>query len=898
MMEKKSRHEPMPFPRFTKVIINHFLSQHKSFSKLKFQHYHTIKDDGVVSRLKFVRIGKDYQDYGLPIPETMLTLGKGSHGKKTPDTTEATINVSKESDTEPARKRTASRRVVKKKVTSTADDNIVPESNIALKLGKSMSLTEAAEEEATRQVHATHARIVTEPIPEPARRRPSALKESKKTSRRQPGTGGSSEGTGVSPRVPDESTVVPATSSEGEGTGTKPGVLDEEKVTSEANVDTNEEEEKKDDNDDKSIDLEQTDDEETDDEFVHVNDDEDEEMTNAEVEESGNDDEEVTDATKVDAGKNEEVKDDAKKVELPPTSSILSVSSGFSDQFLKLLFDTSLIGNVKDTIDAEINSLLDIKIQYEVPHIQSPSILTEPVSVIFEPLVLTPIPKTPSVALVTTLLPPSSVSTIPPVLLQTTTPNPAPPITTEAPTITTAILESNALAAVQLRVSKLEKDVSELKKMDHSPEAPALKPSKIQTSTINLEPKSKKRASKIRKIKKEQDEKQNMPKYIIKSTDKVTLKEYHLKSALYLTINENKSFNRNPTNHALYHALMEALIDVMDKGVSDTVKNHKIQHDDDEDDDEDPNVGPNKGKKTKRKRTKESESSMKPSTTKEISKGKAPTKSSKIEGDHCPFDVSKPLPLKGRPGHLTVVAEYFFNNDLEFLKSLDPKKKYTTSITKTKVARYEIVGIEDTKILSVVSVSVKKLHGYGHLDEIVVRRADLQHKLFQLNGSDIVDLIAALRMFTGSLIIKRRVEDLRLGVESYQKKLNITAPQKTFPEIKFKELYTPSYKPPWVIYEDLNKHKRVMRADELYKFLNGTLKTVCDELHIKILDFLLGYNKEMSRRKWTAIHKRRSELMVELIDKQIRERRIIRNLERLVGARELEMEYRLMTRTN
>ncbi|GJT75698.1 hypothetical protein Tco_1042423 [Tanacetum coccineum] len=65
------------------------------------------------------------------------------------------------------------------------------------------------------------------------------------------------------------------------------------------------------------------------------------------------------------------------------------------------------------------------------------------------------------------------------------------------------------------------------------------------------------------------------------------------------------------------------------------------------------------------------------------------------EGDHCPFDLTKPLPLKGHPGHLTVVVEYIFNNDLEFLKSSDPEKKYTTSITKTKAARYEIVGIED-----------------------------------------------------------------------------------------------------------------------------------------------------------------------------------------------------------
>ncbi|GJX80600.1 retrovirus-related pol polyprotein from transposon TNT 1-94 [Tanacetum coccineum] len=272
--------------------------------------------------------------------------GKGSHGKKTADTVVATVDVSEESDLEPARKRTASRRVVKMKVTISAVDNIILDPDNALELGKSISLTKAAEEEAARQVHATHVRSVTESVPEPAKRRPSAkgvqsltpeekeaadtmqaLKERKKTSRRQLGTGGSSEGTGRIPGVPDESTFVSATSSE--GTGTKPGVPDKEKVTSEANIilewgseqeseyseeDQRDDEEvdwiysdesdqkKDDDDDDKSIDLEKTDDEETDDEFLYsdeqVNDDEDEEMTNAEVEESGKGDAEISDVTK------------------------------------------------------------------------------------------------------------------------------------------------------------------------------------------------------------------------------------------------------------------------------------------------------------------------------------------------------------------------------------------------------------------------------------------------------------------------------------------------------------------------------------------------------------------------------------------------------------------------
>ncbi|GJU90124.1 hypothetical protein Tco_1302547 [Tanacetum coccineum] len=174
--------------------------------------------------------------------------------------------------------------------------------------------------------------------------------------------------------------------------------------------------------------------------------------------------------------------------------------------------------------------------------------------------------------------------------------------------------------------------------------------------------------------------------------------------------------------------------------------------------------------------------------------------------------------MQGRLGHLTVVVDYFFNNDLEYLKTYDPEKTYTTSITKTKAARYEIIGIEDMvptlwstikhaydkdaakgikhwgerhklwyrsqmnkfskrngysiqKILGVKSVSVKKLHEYGHLEEVVMKRAD------RLNDSDIVDFIVALRMFTISLVIKLQVEHLQLSVESYQKKLNITAPQ-------------------------------------------------------------------------------------------------------------------------
>ncbi|GKG42307.1 hypothetical protein Tco_0476605, partial [Tanacetum coccineum] len=57
--------------------------------------------------------------------------------------------------------------------------------------------------------------------------------------------------------------------------------------------------------------------------------------------------------------------------------------------------------------------------------------------------------------------------------------------TTDAPTITTAISESNALTVVELRVAKLETDVSELKTVDHSTEALAILKSQVPSVVDN-----------------------------------------------------------------------------------------------------------------------------------------------------------------------------------------------------------------------------------------------------------------------------------------------------------------------------------------------------------------------------------------------------------------------------
>ncbi|GJZ33384.1 hypothetical protein Tco_0578820 [Tanacetum coccineum] len=65
------------------------------------------------------------------------------------------------------------------------------------------------------------------------------------------------------------------------------------------------------------------------------------------------------------------------------------------------------------------------------------------------------------------------------------------------------------------------------------------------------------------------------------------------------------------------------------------------------------------------------------------------------KGDRCPYDLSKPLPIQGPPGHLTIPVEFFFNNDLEYLNNGNKERKYGASVTKTKAARYDLKFIED-----------------------------------------------------------------------------------------------------------------------------------------------------------------------------------------------------------
>nr|GFA97883.1 hypothetical protein [Tanacetum cinerariifolium] len=107
-------------------------------------------------------------------------------------------------------------------------------------------------------------------------------------------------------------------------------------------------------------------------------------------------------------------------------------------------------------------------------------------------------------------------------------------------------------------------------------------------------------------------------------------------------------------------------------------------------------------------------------------------------------------------------------------------------------------------------------------------------------------------MFTRSIIIQRRVEDFQLGVKSYQKKLNLTK----------------------------------------------LLTLIQKDSFIRIKTSRTGYSDEVSASgDLEKSDKERAAAMIQAIDKQLKTRRIMRSLEKFVGGKLYEGDFRMLQQT-
>ncbi|GJV05543.1 hypothetical protein Tco_1343199 [Tanacetum coccineum] len=329
-----------------------------------------------------------------------------------------------------------------------------------------------------------------------------------------------------------------------------------------------------------------------------------------------------------------------------------------------------------------------------------------------------------------------------------------------------------------------------------------------------------------------------------------------------------------------------------------------------------------------------------------------------LEGDmyskSSMYNVSKPLPLGGEPGHVTIQPDFFFNKDLEYLRYGRKVGRPALSISKMKAAYYPDVGLEQLvpdqfwiaeeckydiaamygtrravrthmRILSVVRIEVFSMYGYNYMKKIVLRRADLkeyviaerdfkhmypsdfedlyllnlQGQLNHLSPEDKKILTTAVNLWTRNLVIRHRVEDFQLGIESYQTQLNLTKPRWEATGFEFKHDYTVIDSPRAVTFRDRYGVQMIMRFNEIHKYSDGTLQQIDEALDYRVKEFQINRtNPGMNTRFWTKKDVDRSKDFMFAIQKKLKTRRIFRNLESFMGGRIREGDYRLLKRTD
>ncbi|GJR13461.1 hypothetical protein Tco_0796113 [Tanacetum coccineum] len=158
------------------------------------------------------------------------------------------------------------------------------------------------------------------------------------------------------------------------------------------------------------------------------------------------------------------------------------------------------------------------------------------------------------------------------------------------------------------------------------------------------------------------------------------------------------------------------------------------------------------------------------------------------------------------------------------------------------------VVYSNSKIIQVIKTYWELGHEHKFITEIVARRANecivsiTEPDYKNLNKNDIEDmyllimngkvpdyaetgLLWSLSVFIRSSVIWERVHDFQLGIESYQQKVNLTAPTISFPGIEKHKMFSIIYEPVHgIIYKNSKKEKRVMRHSYIHKFCDATSK--------------------------------------------------------------------------
>ncbi|GJS77745.1 hypothetical protein Tco_0727626 [Tanacetum coccineum] len=199
------------------------------------------------------------------------------------------------------------------------------------------------------------------------------------------------------------------------------------------------------------------------------------------------------------------------------------------------------------------------------------------------------------------------------------------------------------------------------------------------------------------------------------------------------------------------------------------------------------------------------------------------------EGRQYPHDLRQPLLLiPNSQGRHVIPFHHLINHDLDKptwwcvkpetnivnydkfalcgISHLGKKRRQFYAFAITRESARDVYS--KRRIIAVTKVEIVEWQTIQAPDYITVR------KLTNLNVEERIAFNVSLRMFTRSVVIQKRVEDLQLGVESYQKKLNLTNPDTYRPDLRRRDAYTPYSDPRGFIYENKDKKNILMRIDD------------------------------------------------------------------------------------
>nr|GEY82860.1 hypothetical protein [Tanacetum cinerariifolium] len=246
------------------------------------------------------------------------------------------------------------------------------------------------------------------------------------------------------------------------------------------------------------------------------------------------------------------------------------------------------------------------------------------------------------------------------------------------------------------------------------------------------------------------------------------------------------------------------------------------------------------------------------------------------EGLQYPHNLLKPLPLiPNSRGRRVIPFDHFINSDLEYLRGGASSRKYTTSITKTKAADYGHIKesardvYSKRRIIAVTELQIVEWHNYKHLDWINVRRDD--DKLYKFKEGNLKRL---------------RIQDIKdmLLLLVQGKLTNLTVEERFAFNVSLRGF----------IYQNKDKQNRLMRIDELHKFNDDTLNDVRTALDDRLKGIRIKY---LPQTFWRKSDKEIATAMIHAIDKQLKTKRIKRSLEKFVGGRLYEGDFRMLQRT-